>query len=87
MTCNVTSKEGNTTGTFYLWHLLHILNMINKFGGLCTSVHLYTIILCADDMAVYMSICDTDYCMCAILLVTHISSVVCIYIGILNNHR
>ena len=50
-----TVVEDNTIGSFYLYHLLHLLSMIIKSGVLCTSRHLYTIIMCTDGTMVYMS--------------------------------
>ena len=51
-----TLMEDNTTGSFYLCHLLSVPSMISKSGVICTSVYLYTVI-CTDGMAVYMSPC------------------------------
>ena len=53
-TYNFTMKEDNTTGSFCLCHLLHILSMIIKSGAIYTSVQLYTTIICTDGMAVYI---------------------------------
>ena len=56
-------KEDNPTGSFSLYCLLHVLIMIIKSGVICTSVHLYTIIIYRDGMAVYMySDCSMQIC-------------------------
>ena len=41
----LTLKEDNTAGCFYLCCLLHMRSVINKCRAICTSLHLYTIII------------------------------------------
>ena len=50
-------KENNTTGTFYLCHLLHVLCMIIKSDAICTCLHLWTLNICTDGVAVYLCPC------------------------------
>ena len=53
----LTLKEDNTTGGFHLSCLLHVFSMIIRSGLICTDMHLYTVIIGTDDMAVYMCPC------------------------------
>ena len=53
--CNITLQEDKTVGSFYLCHLVHVLSVITK--SICTRVCLHTIIICTDNMAVYMCPC------------------------------
>ena len=53
---------------------MHLLSMLIKSDITCTSVHLYTIIMCTDVVAV-------DMCPC-MLLVACVVTVVCIYMWI-----
>ena len=52
-----TLQVDNTIGQYYLCCILHVLNMIIKSGAICTSVHLYTIIIGTDGVVVYMWPC------------------------------
>ena len=58
-------KEDNTSGSFCLSHLLHLLSMIFESGALCKGVYLYTAILCTDAVTVYM-------CPCMVLVIGHV---------------
>ena len=59
--CNVTLKEDNTNCRFYLYWLLHVISNFIKSGAVCTSVHLYTIIICTDGKAVYVFLHAVGY--------------------------
>ena len=60
----LTFKEDNTTGSFYLCHLLCVLSVSIKVDEICRSVHLCTIIKCPDGMAVYMCPCTLLVIVC-----------------------
>ena len=59
-------KEYNTTGSFYLCHLLNVLSIIIISGTICTSAHLYTNIICTDGTAVYVCPCMLMVTACAL---------------------
>ena len=74
MPCN----EDHTTGSFYLCCLLCALSKIITSGAICKNVHLYTIIISRDGMAVYM--CSS------MLFLTCAVTVVCISMLILQTY-
>ena len=50
-------KKDNTTGSLYLCNFLFVLSVIMISFYTCTSVHVYTIIVHTDYVAVYMCPC------------------------------
>ena len=62
----LTLKEDNTTDNFYLCCLPHGLRVIMKSDALCTSVCLYTILICTDGMVVYVCPCILLTTACAV---------------------
>ena len=71
-------KVDNTTDSFCLCCLLCVLPIIIKSGLICTSVHLHTIIMCTDGMAVYTCPC--------LLLPTWVVTAVCLYMLLLQSY-
>ena len=83
----LTLKEDDAIDSFYLCHVLCVLSMIIKSGVICTRVLLYTIIICAVHGSIYVSMYAIGHYMCTILLALCVSTVVCIYMWIIQNYR
>ena len=64
-------KDANTNGSIHLCYLFYMLSMIMIFNYICTTMHLYTIVMCTDDAIMNMYLC--------MLLVA--TCVVCYWLG------
>ena len=76
----LTLKEDNMIGSFHLCCLLYVFSPIIRSGVICTSVHLYVIII-------YVSTYTIGFCMCDRLLAICASTAVHAYIWILQSYR
>ena len=47
-------KDDNTTGSLNLCHLFYVLGVPMISGDICTTMLLYTIVICADDTLMYV---------------------------------
>ena len=57
-------KEDKITDIYYLCHLLWVLRVIIKSCAICTSMHLYTIIIFSDGTSVCMCPCKILFIAC-----------------------